>query len=764
MKKILSLVLFVLLLSCSSVAPMKDSQQSKMKNRYRQYLISQGPLLESLSKEDRESVILKADKSGKASLDKLEKQLKEGCIFEKDTPKNIGVSLRAAFIDVYNVTRAIETKGTSIYNDKNAKQVVISTLEKALNIYKPDALETGNWWNWEIGIPKAINDIFIIETFIPNNIRQKLFISSHYFQPDPNYSGSSSGAKESTNPYKRETTGGNRADTALISLIRGINENNINEIDKSIDAISKLNIEKNVFKPVKNLETASDGFYTDGSFIQHASVAYNGTYGAVMLNGLGLFSYIAKGYEKFDGNKIFNLLYKNILEGYPWLLINGGINDSVNGRSISRDGTNDLTKAREIIQPLVLVAESAPTIYKDKLKQMIKKVIVENKYNNQIDLVTNKVAKILLTEIKNDESIKPLETKGVKLFPFMDRAVYINSNGGKFVIAMHSNRIANYETMNKENLKGWFTGDGMTYIYTDKSNHYVDYYPSLNFYHLPGTTESLRPLKDGEQSLRIDRIEKTFAGGVTDSNIGLVGMDFLRPDKSLEAKKSWVFVDGFMIALGSKISSKDGYEIHTTVDNKILDDFIVNNDGNKITLTSQDSYIEYIPIDSKFNSLTTINTGSWKSIGGKSEQEVSKKYFELYINHGVNPQNKTYAYVVSPMLKNKFNIKDLVIEKLDDIHAIRYKNIQFINFFTPQKFNNIEVFEPLSIALIENTDNVELLVSNPSHYLDEAKVILHGTYTLDDNSVKIEYAKDKTILFVPLNQGYTTKLKLNKVR
>ena len=34
-----------------------------------------------------------------------------------------------------------------------------------------------------------------------------------------------------------------------------------------------------------------------------------------------------------------------------------------------------------------------------------------------------------------------------------------------FGIAMHSSTIGNYEAMNGENLKGWYTGDGAYYLY-----------------------------------------------------------------------------------------------------------------------------------------------------------------------------------------------------------------------------------------------------------------------------------------------------------
>ncbi|MFQ8805082.1 MAG: polysaccharide lyase family 8 super-sandwich domain-containing protein [Alistipes indistinctus] len=45
----------------------------------------------------------------------------------------------------------------------------------------------------------------------------------------------------------------------------------------------------------------------------------------------------------------------------------------------------------------------------------------------------------------------------------MDRAVH-KRPGFALGIAMSSNRIENYETINGENLCAWYTGDGMTYL------------------------------------------------------------------------------------------------------------------------------------------------------------------------------------------------------------------------------------------------------------------------------------------------------------
>lgn len=45
----------------------------------------------------------------------------------------------------------------------------------------------------------------------------------------------------------------------------------------------------NAVADVGEWPTVGDGFYPDGSFIQHDSVAYNGTYGTMLFDDLGQF-------------------------------------------------------------------------------------------------------------------------------------------------------------------------------------------------------------------------------------------------------------------------------------------------------------------------------------------------------------------------------------------------------------------------------------------------------------------------------------------
>src|SRR6185436_4602383 len=85
--------------------------------------------------------------------------------------------------------------------------------------------------------------------------------------------------------------------------------------------------------------------------------------------------------------------------------------------------------------------------------------------------------------VMTDTNIAPLgEVPEHRQFPGMDRVVH-RMRGWTLGLSMSSSRVANYESTRGENLKGWFSGEGMTYLYNNDLNHYAEnYWPTVNPY------------------------------------------------------------------------------------------------------------------------------------------------------------------------------------------------------------------------------------------------------------------------------------------
>lgn len=709
-------------------------------------------------------------------------------IFKSFENMKSGVDVLKQYDGLVKIVKAYSTPGTKYYKKEEIKTQVIDALDWLYdNAYHENLPELGNWWQWEIGIPKKLNEILVIMyDEIPKDKKIKYLKASQYFQPYAKWSAFSPSASYSSAPHKRISTGGNRIDTSLICFIRGVLMEDRTQILDGLNSVAE----------VGKIVTEKDGFYKDGSFVQHDNVAYNGTYATVLFDGLGMILELIDGTEfKIESPEINNI-YDSILKGYSYLMINGGVNDSVSGRSISRDNSSEIERGRDLVSSITLLSSKAPKEYRNDLYSMIKKIVLDNNFYSVIKKESKPKIKNILENIIADENIKPLKVEGTKIFGAMDRAVYTNSKEGKVVLSMHSNRIANYETMNEENLKGWYTGDGMTYIYGKDSSSFVEFWPTADMYHLSGVTNSINKMenKAGERREKPTVSPKKFVGGVETGDVAFVGMDFISWNNKTTAKKSWLMIDGAVLALGSNITSTDG-EIHTTIDNRILKKGKIYIDGKELNKNSTikdpknltinfnenypDENIGYKIINSpELNINFTENKGNWKDIGGTLDTEIVKQYFSVYLNYGKDPKDETYAYVILPMFSKdeveNYDTSRFKIEKLDDkAHIVRdaKTDIVAINFWNngENEFEGIKTKYPLSIIKDEEDGILKLYVSDPTQAKNEnVSLEISGKYKLIEKSSDKIFVKTEngvTKLNIDLkNNGSTEKIELKKIK
>ena len=739
-----------------------------------------------MSKEELEETYLGNEKQADTSYAKLNKNQDRTFLIEGYENMGDGVHVMRTYENIKNIAKAYATPNTKYYKNPEIKKELIEYLDWLYdNAYHEGLPENGNWWQWELGIPKHLNDIMVLlYDDVPYEKRMKYLKASQYFQPFAEYSGVSPSASYSTSPDKRISTGGNRIDTSIISFLRGVlMEDKVQVIDGA-----------KAVADVGEYVTTRDGFYKDGSFIQHGNVAYNGTYASVLFDGLGSVLWLATGTQFEVKDERIDNVYESILNGYKYLFINGGINDSVSGRATSRDNSSDISRGKDLLTSLSLLSIGAGKEYQDEIKSLIKTVALENNSYNTIDKISNKIAKAIIRDIINDDSIKTLKVEGTKVYGAMDRAVSINEKGGKFVLSMHSSRIANYETMNNENVKGWYIGDGMTYVYGTDSATFTEYWPTVDRYHLPGVTNSLRERGDKSGERRGQTTSKAWVGGSCNGKEAFVGMDMISWNKATEMRKSYFMTDdGAILIAASNINSKDG-EVHTTIDNRIIkdgkiilngkeikEDTVIENPQN-ISLNFNENYkgenigykVVYAP---QLNLKKETRTGSWKEIGGTLSEEISKDYFTVYINHGKNPKKSGFAYIILPMYTQEevdnYDVSRFEIVKLDkEAHIIKDKKsgVTGINFWkdSPTKELGIKAYSTLSVLLKENDEFLELWVSDPTQLANYKSVLeVDGKYEVIESSIENIQAttsEEKIKIKIDLrNNGTSEYIKLKKL-
>lgn len=766
----------------------EKSDYKKIRENWLEYLtgVPNKSNIAKMSKEELEETYLGNEKQADTSYAKLNKDQDRTFLIEGYENMGDGVHVMRTYENIKNIAKAYATPNTKYYKNPEIKKELIEYLDWLYdNAYHEGLPENGNWWQWELGIPKHLNDIMVLlYDDVPYEKRMKYLKASQYFQPFAEYSGVSPSASYSTSPDKRVSTGGNRIDTSIISFLRGVlMEDKVQVIDGA-----------KAVADVGEYVTTRDGFYKDGSFIQHGNVAYNGTYASVLFDGLGSVLWLATGTQFEVKDERIDNVYESILNGYKYLFINGGVNDSVSGRATSRDNSSDISRGKDLLTSLSLLSIGAGKEYQDEIKSLIKTVVLENNSYNTIDKISNKIAKAIIRDIINDNSIKTLKVEGTKVYGAMDRAVSINEKGGKFVLSMHSSRIANYETMNNENVKGWYIGDGMTYVYGTDSATFTEYWPTVDRYHLPGVTNSLRERGDKSGERRGQTTSKAWVGGSCNGKEAFVGMDMISWNKATEMRKSYFMTDdGAILIAASNINSKDG-EVHTTIDNRIIkdgkiilngkeikEDTVIENPQN-ISLNFNENYkgenigykIVYAP---QLNLKKETRTGSWKNIGGTSTEEITKDYFTAYINYGKNPKKSGFAYIILPMYTQEevdnYDVSRFEIVKLDkEAHIIKDKKsgVTGINFWkdSPTKELGIKAYSTLSVLLKENDEFLELWVSDPTQLANYKSVLeVDGKYEVIESStenIQATTSEEKIKIKIDLrNNGASEYIKLKKL-
>lgn len=494
--------------------------------------------------------------------------------------KSINEAPLKILADWFDFLRAILLLSKS-FNLKKSKyfqsEIIINFIDQKLgefnkNFYNSENGEFGNWWHWEIGYPLEILDILLlIGDKLDKKLVNSLIETTRFFQKDPRYSGNNSKAIHPSGTPLRATTGANRVDTIKVSLLRAILTNNSLEITDALSILSTVWEEKKF--SYKNYGENRDGFYSDGSFVQHGSIPYTGTYGNVLLKGIGEILYLFSCTDYLKKISDIEKIYEKIFTSFEPLFFKGAMPDFVNGRSLSRIGHWDHQIGHEILDSLFLLALGAPEKYREKILKIFQREITLDKSYNHLEMEKNPFLyveiSIFLDNLKKNPY--PLYPREIRCFNDMGR-IFVRDQDYALGIALHSDRIGNYESMNGENLEGWFTGDGAYYLYNKNLTQYQNYWNSLDMKYIPGTTEIKMDMTgiNSQKNYETTHSHNKWAGGVTLDGYCVAGMKFHNFSNELSSRKSWFILPGGVLFIEDNIVSEK--EIYSTLFNKKIKD------------------------------------------------------------------------------------------------------------------------------------------------------------------------------------------------
>lgn len=568
---------------------------------------------------------------------------------------NASTTISAHITNTYNrllaMALAYSTPGCSLHGDSALLADIVSGLDwMHANRYGATSTQYDNWWDWEIGSPLRLTDICVLLYDQLTPTQRTNYMNAVNFQtPTP------------------DMTQANKVWKARVVGVRGCLVKNAAKIVLCRDAFSS------VFPYV----TTGDGYYTDGSFIQHDYHPYTAGYGSSLIATMAPIMNWLSGSTWAVTDPAQSNLYRWIFDSYEPIIYNGNTFDLVRGREAGRSGATP--NANGMMDSILQIAQFAPPADALRMKRMLKEWAQQDYTRNFVTgrgLPTLELAQSLM----DDAGITPRgELLAHYTFAEMDRVIHLGAGHG-FGLTMCSTRIANFESINGENLMGWFTGDGQTTLYNGDLNAFSDaYHATVDHYRLPGVTadvthvktpsvpNSIGPRAQGQST----RSTHSWVGGATLGKYGAAGMQFKGVSVTLTGKKSWFMFDDEIVCLGAGITSTDARPIETTVEQRKISStgnnaFTVNGSAKSTALgwtetMSGTSWAHlaghvtgsdigyYFPTSPTIKAIREARTGAWSDIDSDgSTTGITRNFLRMSFEHGSNPTNTTYQYVLLP--------------------------------------------------------------------------------------------------------------------
>ncbi|WNR45684.1 polysaccharide lyase family 8 super-sandwich domain-containing protein [Paenibacillus roseipurpureus] len=655
---------------------------------------------------------------------------------------------------IRDMALAYSTTGSSLYGNASLKTDILDALETVYTQkYNETFVKSGasGWYDLEIGAQLPFLDTLSLmysdlATAYPDRLT-KYLSALEYFASYDDGTGTlvSDPGKYGNGGYI--STAANLAWKCEVEAKRGIITKDSAAIQEGVSKIS------GIYDYIDGTG-ADDGFFTDGSFIQHHYFAYNGGYGNAMLSTAATMFYLFNGtaWDVMNSvNTVYDADYVHVFEwvlnGYKPFIYKGDMMPMVMGRDISRYSNDNHYRGHNVISNVVRLVQSAPTAYNADFKSLIKYWIQQDTYSSFYQDAGTSVWTITNAKSIVSSAASLIASEFYSQFANMDKAVAFRSNFA-LGISMFSNRTKPFESINGENKKGWHLSDGMTYLYNaDLGQFSGDYWPTIDSYRLPGTTVEQASEPAGNQG------SKSWVGGASlQGTYGVSGMQLKPSGQTLNANKSWFVFDDEIVALGSGITSTDGKTIETIVENRKLNSsgnnaLTVGGTAKSTTLGWNESMSNvtwvhlagsvsgsdigyYFPGGTSLNGLREQRSGLWNDINTNSAFQTSgtrtNNFLTLWMDHGVDAASKnSYSYVLLPGMTSSQvssyanNPAITILENSTDAAAVKetalgLTGITFWNDIN-KTVGGITSNKKAAVMMKETSSDLEISVSDPTN-------------------------------------------------
>jgi hyaluronate lyase len=706
-------------------------------------------------------------------------------------------NLTTTFQKLYEIALATRAPGTDLDGDTAVRQRVLDALVWLYDNHYGDQSTGyyGNWYNWEIGISTHVSKTLALLPADADLVATYVASMDAYLR---------NGKDGDVDLDSRFHTGANLADITTNRMLQGALLGDEARVTKAVADQATVFA---TIDPYHLNHGVTDGYYADGSFIQHDSVAYTGSYGRALLTR------VVQAVKMLDGTAYagdaVEVVRGWVVNGFAPLIFEGWLMEVVKGRAVSRTGTGYADVAT-IVEAIVDLADyvTDPVALKGYVKFLRpadpSAFVSPESVRRYADIVAD-------TSIPAGDLNPPARSVA---FNAMDRTVH-RRPGYAFALARSSDRISRYEYMNGENLMPWFQGDGAYYLYLsgqDQTKAFgVDYYTTVSPYRLAGVTAPVEERRtvpelygqfwyenpDAGFTSSSESQNKYvyfpvgtngFSGGVTLGAYGVAGMvqsddvpwvdkqaGLLPPDfvayQNARATKSWFLFDDEIVVLAAGIGDPAGRAVMTTVDSRIADQ------GDEVELTghpwsgpgtgelswlryanhTEGTSVGYVFLDRQRVTveLTPVTRSRRVVRASNPDTQVTKNVFGVT----VSPRDRV-AYALVPNAGARPTTRVRVLANDRRVQAVAHPDLRMVgvNTFADgwHRTDRLSVHGPASVLVRRQGGETTVAVSDPTMDRDTLDVVVHGSSRLvtADEGVEVRRVPGGTRVRVRTKQAY----------
>ncbi len=620
----------------------------------------------------------------------------------------------------------------------------------------------GNWWQWQIGTPTELVDaLMIIEEHVSMDFLKKILWAVDDCC------------------YPIGATAANRTWIAQPAIGSIMLQQDGARVEPAIQQLL------NVFDYV----TSSDGFYEDGSFIQHKDLSYIHGYGSSFFGSITNELYFLEGTPfdiTIDGKKFSQIYSDKILQFFfdsaEPLIYDGYAIYGSSGRGMGAGS------AKGIVSNTFILSEYASEAMRERFYQTLKYYEIADPatYGNiagNLPLIN----RAYYAEYQARTDITPRSGYHYShIFGGMDRVV---THGEKFsaVILMSSTRTERYEAINGAGSNGWHLGDGALFIYGSEAHNYdSDYHQGLDKMMIPGTTVSSTPRVPQQYTADTNlKNRHEFVGGASHGIYAASAMylkyntsdDIQGLTSDLRAQKAYFFFDGEIVCVGSGINASNTEEInvgdvYTIVGNHTLNKtasvyYAIGVNGEAIKTSDKATVYEGVDY------ITVETFGGYyfptkEDVTIKHSGASANRYGQIYINHGTAPQDEKYAYVVLPEMTADevaayaANPDIVVVRAHNFVSVVREvsSNTTGYVFWYGTYAEGVRSSTASVVVKVDNKDgSFDYSVSDPTHKLPVLTLTLDGEWNITGEKVTGSSIQDgKTVVTLNANEALGASL------